>query len=1609
MPTRSGRVFHSIEQDLRDTTIGQLNLPNIPQLANLSKPTNMNENYRKDSSEEESIMEEGRKIPIFQPIRPPTLLDTTRDACYKFEMEYRRYKLNVERRNASSSTEIQLISMRDCIDETVFQCLWRYGMRLRTEEEATEELIEKWIRDKSRITDTSNLLHIERNMKKYVKMDFKIHNLEDRLEKLFGQFTKYLSDQGVIELYLEESQKQSIKLFITLLEPKTFKEQVFKDLQIKNKEIRKDWYKFVTYLLNKARDMDKVLACFDLERKEEVKTEQISSKKIQETKEFKKKRYNDFNFTKHKSKEEKPRRHNAPKCLNKNCQEYHLLRDCSNTTTERKKEIYEEWKKKKEEEKRQNLSVGNIKKVSSRTIESGCIKIILEDKVELPVALDNGADVTVMSERHLKLLEDAEAFINIKHFKEVLTFNTASEFPVHSTKECSINLELRTPAGNIKINHAQVFVIREDIPEILFGKPLLNLLGIDISALLGSIAEKNAGKQYEGRQAVMTFNKANHLYKLTLNGETEVQITEDSPVLQSSPLSKDDLFFQEPTGYTDVEFGQASEKEIEEALLKLSQNTPLGKIDQEKLFKLLLDYRDVFRLKLGNDPPALVEPRKVIMQQGATPKKCTARKYPELHQKFMEEECKILEENSMIYENDKSLWCSNALVVPKGKGFRLVNDARYTNANIMHTQWPMPILEVCLTHLSKKKYFSTIDLFKGYWQFPLHEDSQEYFSFMTHNKVYTPTRLVQGDTGAVEYFQRQMMKVFQPLLNKQLLIWLDDLLLYSSTIEEMYQGITSLFKLCLQYNLKLNANKCRFFQDSIKWCGRIIDQEGIKQDPERIQALSNITTPVTAQQLQQFICASNWMRTSLPKFTEVTAPLREILELAYKKVGKRTSSSVKRVELKSLGWSKEHDLAFQEVINLLKSSITLAHPNPDYAFCVFTDASQGYWAAVITQVPPEDLKLPFEQQQHAPLAFLSGAFKGAASRWAIVEKEAFPIVEVCSKYAWLLLQPHGFHLFTDHRNLIYIFDPLGSRPTLPKHIADRLSRWALHLLGFRYTIHHITGEDNVWSDLLSRWGASQKPTPSLNLIYALPEGLSPLQHEDFIWPSLKEILRIQQRYHISPYLEEEDPNVIKKLEWNNTLKIWKYKNLVWIPHKAKELKIRIMVIAHAGTAGHKGIEITKMTLKKEFYWKTLNEDIEKFIQECLHCLTTTGGQKIPRPYGEQLHSITPGELIHFDFLFIRPKSSETKYQYILIIKDDASGFCELTPSESPTTETTITALMEWFKRYGIAKMWISDQGTHFKNQLMCELRHLLGGDHHFVTAGVPWANGTIERVNREVLRTIRALISEFKLPHTKWIDLLPLIQLIINATPSKRLGNRSPMEVFLGRKPEHLLRSIYPAKIKTIQDIKIVQEERIKNIEELLTSIEKMHQEVATTQQQSREQNRMVQKKKKNVQKTNFQIGDYVLQACGEEYTGAKLLVRWLGPYRITQCKNEWIFIIEDLNTGSTKEVHSSRLKFYQDKNLKLTEEIKLQAAQNQQGYEVKSFRDHRKNLGTKEWELLTEWRGFSIQEATWETLKGLYDDLPEKVKKYVDKLPHSKSKTDLKKELDLLFSEREV
>lgn len=148
--------------------------------------------------------------------------------------------------------------------------------------------------------------------------------------------------------------------------------------------------------------------------------------------------------------------------------------------------------------------------------------------------------------------------------------------------------------------------------------------------------------------------------------------------------------------------------------------------------------------------------------------------------------------------------------------------------------------------------------------------------------------------------------------------------------------------------------------------------------------------------------------------------------------------------------------------------VPLAHPKPDWDVVLVADASLDHWGSVLTQLPLEDANKPLAEQRHQPLAFLSGHFRGSSHRWPTIEKEAFALMESCKRLEYLLMRPRGFRLYTDHRNLVYIFNPYGFDSNMQRYQADKLQRWAMALTCFQYEIEHIRGEDNVWGDLLSR-------------------------------------------------------------------------------------------------------------------------------------------------------------------------------------------------------------------------------------------------------------------------------------------------------------------------------------------------------------------------------------------------------------------------------------------------------------------------------------------------------------------------------------------------------------
>jgi len=197
-----------------------------------------------------------------------------------------------------------------------------------------------------------------------------------------------------------------------------------------------------------------------------------------------------------------------------------------------------------------------------------------------------------------------------------------------------------------------------------------------------------------------------------------------------------------------------------------------------------------------------------------------------------------------------------------------------------------------------------------------------------------------------------------------------------------------------------------------------------------------------------------------------------------------------------------------------------------------------------------------EEQEHEPLGFLSGAFTKHSAHWSIVEKEAFSVVTSMEQF-YYMTGGGTVHIWTDHANLTYIFDPFGRNPGINRQVANKLLRWALKLCGHRYVIEFLSGSRNVWADLLTRWAAPYTERQAkLAVLYA---PINPSGNSDYDWPNRNDIIKSQQK---SKSERPKHHSLAKGIVLDG-------KNRTWIPEDDAQLKLRILIAAHCGIAGHR--------------------------------------------------------------------------------------------------------------------------------------------------------------------------------------------------------------------------------------------------------------------------------------------------------------------------------------------------------------------------------------------------------------------------------------------------------
>jgi len=293
----------------------------------------------------------------------------------------------------------------------------------------------------------------------------------------------------------------------------------------------------------------------------------------------------------------------------------------------------------------------------------------------------------------------------------------------------------------------------------------------------------------------------------------------------------------------------------------------------------------------------------------------------------------------------------------------------------------------------------------------------------------------------------------------------------------------------------------------------------------------------------------------------------------------------------------------------------------------------------------------------------------------------------------------------------------------------------------------------------------------------------------------------------------------------------------------------------------------------------------------------------------------------------------------------------------------------------------SDKGTQFTSNIFRDLTKLYNIHHHISSTEVHHNNGAIEVANKLIKSTMKAILSELKLTSKDWQKTLPIIQYSINNRKSRILNNLAPITVMMGIPPGNLLPTVIsqPNKISIVEYTKLIKS----NIDQLLTKLEDIHQIILKQKNNNISKMNLNKQKIKNISSINFKPGDYVLMAKPEREITNKLIHRWTGPMLVLRKLSNWIYELQNVITNKILQVHIERIDFYHDENLDLTFDLKESIAFNQSeyGYEVNELIDIEKR--NDEFWILVDWKGFDIEDRTYQRLDILMEDVPALVKQF--------------------------
>ncbi len=435
-----------------------------------------------------------------------------------------------------------------------------------------------------------------------------------------------------------------------------------------------------------------------------------------------------------------------------------------------------------------------------------------------------------------------------------------------------------------------------------------------------------------------------------------------------------------------------------------------------------------------------------IQTTDETPIYTKTYRYPFIHRQEVRNQIEKMLDQKIIRPSN-SPWSSPIWVVPKkldatGKQkWRVVVDYRKLNEKTIDNKYPLPNITDLLDKLGRCQYFTTLDLASGFHQIEMNEADIQKTAFNTENGHYEYLRMPFGLKNAPATFQSIMDSILRGIQNEKCLVYLDDIIIFSTSLQEHLNNLRNVFQRLRDSNFKIQLDKSEFLRREVAYLGHIVTPEGVKPNPDKIKAIKQYPIPKTTKQIKGFLGLLGYYRRFINNFAKVTKPLTKCLKKGAK-----------------INHDEEFINCFKMCKNLLTNEPILQYPDFSKPFNLTTDASNLALGAVLSQGPIG---------QDLPIAYASRTLNDSECNYSTIEKECLCLVWA-TKYFRPYLYGRKFNIITDHKPLQWLFSV--------KEPTSKLLRWRIRLEEFNYQIIYKKGKLNTNADALSRIEIHTKET-----------------------------------------------------------------------------------------------------------------------------------------------------------------------------------------------------------------------------------------------------------------------------------------------------------------------------------------------------------------------------------------------------------------------------------------------------------------------------------------------------------------------------------------------------